>query len=114
MALDTVQLIKFCYHLRKADVEDKYSYEFLNGNIRPNVLVDMICCNKWDAAANQMKPNMQFTMHIGQTSSILVYEPSGGPPKIGKNVETNEMSKLSFILEEGGFVISNGSFCLAS
>lgn len=86
---DTLQLIKFCYHLRKADTEDKYSFEFLNGNVSPSVLVDMIISNKWDSNTNTMKPDSQFTLHIGPSSHIMVYEPIGGPPRIDKQAETN-------------------------
>lgn len=45
-------IFKFAYELRKFDVSDKYSYELLNGQVRPEIFVDIICANKWN---NEMK-----------------------------------------------------------
>lgn len=32
---DELELCKFCYELRKLDVEDKYTHEFLYGQVKP-------------------------------------------------------------------------------
>ena len=34
-----IEFYKFAYELRKIDQENKYSFEFLNGQVRPHVIV---------------------------------------------------------------------------
>lgn len=100
--------------MRKADVEDKYSFGFLNGQVRPAALVDIFCANRWDPATQQMKYRDQpkFKIHLGSDNKALQYDKAGGPPTIASEV-TKETS-LWFKLEEEGFVITNGTSCLAS
>lgn len=47
-------LIAFAYELRKQDADDKYSWDFLNGQVTPAILVDIIMSNTWN--------NSTFTM----------------------------------------------------
>ena len=49
MAAEPDEILKFAFHLRKIDTEDKYSYNILNGQLRPPILVDIIMANKWNA-----------------------------------------------------------------
>lgn len=42
------ELINFSYHLRKTDIDDKYSLKFLDGAVKPQVMVDIILSNKWN------------------------------------------------------------------
>lgn len=109
---DSQQLIKFCYYLRKLDVENKYSFNLLNGYVRPPILVDIICANRWDEKLGQMQSDAAFNIHIGNDNKSFQYNAEGGPPFILKEMLYN--SKVWFKLEEGGFLISNGKHHLAS
>lgn len=54
MAVDPEEILKFAYELRKQDVQELYSLSFLNGQVRPPVLVEMFLANKWDSEAGKM------------------------------------------------------------
>ena len=83
-----MKLINFCYHLRKADVDDKYTFDFLNGQVRPATLVDIFCANRWDTVTQQMKykEQPQFKIHIGSDNKALQYEKEGGVPTVANEV----------------------------
>ena len=61
------QLIRFAYELRKYDINDIYSYEFLNGQVHEHVLVEIFMANKWDVSKEQMvyDNRMKFAIHLG-------------------------------------------------
>ena len=42
------RLFAFCFELRKQDSCNNYTYELLNGNVKPPILVDIIMNNTWD------------------------------------------------------------------
>ena len=44
---DIRELFTFAYELRKLDVDDLYTESFLNGQVRPHTLVQLILENKW-------------------------------------------------------------------
>ena len=75
ISLDPQKLLAFAYELRKQDGEDRYSYELLNGQVRPHVLVTIICSNKWNEQRQEMetKPNAKKF----QLSSAINYRPVG-------------------------------------
>lgn len=85
------QLVAFAYELRRQDLEDKYSFEFINGNVKPSILVDIIMSNYWDKDEDCMKVKKtdRFRICIGQTMGIqFKKEGSGGqtPIVIGNQV----------------------------
>ena len=68
MAVDPEEILKFAYELRKQDTEDKYSFNILNGQVRPPALVEMIIANKWDSQAGKM------TVDAKDKYSILLHD----------------------------------------
>lgn len=42
---DLTELFKFSYELRKQDQDDDYTYDLLNGAVKPMILVDIITNN---------------------------------------------------------------------
>ena len=42
------QLVTFAYELRRQDINDKYTFEFINGNVKPSIFNDIIMSNYWD------------------------------------------------------------------
>ena len=73
IAKEADQLISFAYELRKQDTEDKYSFEFLNGNVKPSLYNEIFMSNYWDKTAECMKvkPSAKFRICIGQTTGML-------------------------------------------
>lgn len=51
----SAELFKFAYELRKFDTQEKYSKDFLNGQVRPDILVKIICSNKWNDSKKKME-----------------------------------------------------------
>jgi hypothetical protein len=47
-------LSTFAFELRKFDVDNKYSNDFLNGQVRPDILARIILQNKFED--DEMKP----------------------------------------------------------
>lgn len=66
------ELVAFAYELRKQDVNDKYTYDFLNGQVKPSILVDIIMSNRWneDAFEMQVQKGTSFRINIGQNSAL--------------------------------------------
>ena len=66
------QLVAFAYELRRQDSNDKYSFDFINGNVKPSILTDIIMSNQWDQSEETMivKKNARFRICIGQTNGI--------------------------------------------
>ena len=44
---DFTELFIFCFELRKQDTNDEFTYELLNGPVKPAILVDIILNNIW-------------------------------------------------------------------
>ena len=68
MAAEPDEILKFAFHLRKVDTEDKYSYNILNGQLRPPILVDIIMANKWNAKEGKMiiKEEERYAIMCGE------------------------------------------------
>ena len=66
---DLKYLFEFCFHLRKADNATYYTDKFLTGNMKPQILVEIVKANKWNSGKNQMEvaPEMAFKIKIGQS-----------------------------------------------
>ena len=45
LSFEHANFYRFVYELRKFDIDNKYSYEFLNGQVKTHSLVQMICAN---------------------------------------------------------------------
>lgn len=58
------QLVAFAYELRRQDTHDKYSFEFINGNVKPSILTDIIMSNTWDQQEESMKVKKQAKFRI--------------------------------------------------
>lgn len=57
MARQPENLIKFAYELRKQDLNDEYSNTLLEGQVQPNVLVQIIMSNQWNTEQGKMVLN---------------------------------------------------------
>ena len=55
LAKDDQHFCEFCYELRQQDPKDEYTYEFLYGQVKPQVLVEIVQSNTWDPVAKEMK-----------------------------------------------------------
>lgn len=80
MAADPEELLKFAYELRKQDVEDKYSVAFLNEQVRPPVMVEMILANKWDSKAGKMTVDAKDQYAIMCGDKFLRYSTGSSQP----------------------------------
>lgn len=72
-------LMKFAYELRKQDIDDEFSYGFLNGQVKPAILQDIILSNKWSKAFSKMvvkESEAAFSLRIGEQASSILYKKS--------------------------------------
>ena len=60
----------FMYELRRQDDKDKYTFNLLNGHIKPNIIINIIMANVWDSRFNKMVPSSEnvnsFRLLIGK------------------------------------------------
>ena len=63
---DFTELFNFCYELRKQDNNDEFTYELLNGPVKPAILVDIIVNNIWVKSNQRMghRRNQSFRLVI--------------------------------------------------
>ena len=40
-----LEFYKFAYELRRIDHQNKYTFEFLNGQVKPHCIVEIVCAN---------------------------------------------------------------------
>lgn len=67
---DPQQLFKFAYELRRFDKENVYSYQFLNGQVKPHTFVDIIMSNNFhDGEGLMPDPSKFFYILPGNPSS---------------------------------------------
>jgi hypothetical protein len=70
--MDNEEFLKFAYELRKIDVDNKYSYNLMNGQVKPNILVDIICSNKWNVEESRMMVDPKFKYRLISKDSLDV------------------------------------------
>ena len=46
--------MNFAYELRRQDIDDEFSYDFLNGQVQPPILNEIILSNKWCKTMGKM------------------------------------------------------------
>lgn len=107
---DSKELVAFAYELRKQDVTDRYSYEFLNGQVAPALLVDVLMANQWDTNSDRMTVNSgsAFKLFVGKGNSL--YCPKNSTegtrrPCISQKAQADCSTALTFLLDPIGFQI---------
>lgn len=89
LSYDPGQLCSFAFELRKKDTENRYTYEFLNGQVRQVILVKIICANRWDEQLQRMVidsiEDAQFTIRSNKHRGVLTYDPDSCQSKLGVN-----------------------------
>jgi len=100
---DLTELFAFSFELRKADSDNKYSYEFLNGAVNPPIIVQIIMNNHWDSRKKRMivgEANYRLVISINQQRYTLCY--------LREKHSTKQVS-IPFVLKEGNKVPKNMS-----
>lgn len=69
-----LELMGFAYELRKADTEDKYSEELLKGNVKSQVLIDIILSNKWNKMVKELVPDENSFFRFVHDKHFLCYD----------------------------------------
>ena len=65
IAKDLTDLFMFSFELRRQDTKDEYSYDLLNGAVKPCILVDVICNNVWTKNKKMtFKRDLKFNLTI--------------------------------------------------
>lgn len=70
---DLTVLFEFAFELRKQDVNNEHSYELLNGQVYPAILVDMIMSNKWDPKLCRMVLSKELNYRLILTVAKVRY-----------------------------------------
>lgn len=100
-------LAKFSFELRKVDTENKYSSEFLSGQIKPDVLSKIILDNAFDG--NSMSPKKNYLLCVGKQSLSLEV---GDQDRAIIDKDDTQTSFVQFKLTPLGFLILKGDKCL--
>lgn len=94
-------LLNLCYELIKIEGEkkEKFVYGFLNGNIQPQKLVEIICSNSYNKMTDKMvpDPNKFFRLVVKQDSFLKYSQNSDGinALTLGNLKEKGKMKKQS-------------------
>lgn len=74
---DYFHQLTFCFNLRKQDGSGYYTNMFLKGNLKPDVLFEIVLANEWNETFKSMEvpKNMAFKLQLGQ-------HPDGKSPAI--------------------------------
>lgn len=103
IAKDLSELFAFAYELRKSDPKNLYSYDFLNGQVNPQVVIDIIMNNTWDPKKKKMilsrDCEYRMVIPIGQKRFTLVY--------LKAKQSLSKQISVPFILNEGNAVPKN-------
>jgi len=91
LAADPDEILKFAFQLRKQDTEDKYSYHFLNEQLRPPILVDVIMANKWNGKEAKMIINEKDRYAIMCGEKYLRYREKGNNTR--QSLQISELSE---------------------
>ena len=72
LTIDIKQLYQFSYELLKHDVEQKYVFDLLNGQVRQSELVNIIMSNQWNSKTKKMevKKGIKFKI-VANTNHIF-------------------------------------------
>lgn len=103
IAKDQLHFYAFAYELRKADADNKYTRELLEGQVQPSALVDLILANEWDG--NQFKSNRLYRLHIGE-EQLTLQSNERSVPFVSKSTNVDKTDSVKFILSPNGFLIS--------
>lgn len=117
MAADPEEILKFAYELRKQDTEDKYSFNILNGQVRPPALVDMIVANKWDGQAGKMTVDAKDKYSILSGEKFLKYSCNNKEQSLQLSELESEddlIHKFEFLLTEDGLVVGSAEKALVA
>ena len=67
------ELFPFVYQLRIQDTQNKFTFDLLNGFIKPNILIDIFLANRWDELSESMMPTTKnkFRLIVGKEKQSL-------------------------------------------
>lgn len=74
LSIDPRELFGFAYLLRTQDKDNIYSEDILQGNIKPDILVDIFMSNQWDPSTETLQPIKQtaFQLVQGQNDCLRI------------------------------------------
>lgn len=117
LAADPEEILKFAYELRKQDVENKYSFNMLNGQVRPPALVEMILANKWDSQEGKMTVDAKDQYSIMSGDKFLKHSSTGKEQSLlltELESEDGHSSKFDFLLTPEGLVVGSAERALVA
>lgn len=117
LAVDPEEILRFAYELRKQDVNELYSLSFLNNQVRPPVLVQMILSNKWDSEAGKMIVDVRDEYAIMSGDKFLGQSAAAGSGALElRDLQQEEgyNTKFKLLLAPDGLLIGSAEQKLAA
>jgi len=63
--------MQFCFELRKKDTDNAYTVDFLNGQVKPQIFVDIMKANIWNERKQSMEVNPKSYFRIHNQNNFL-------------------------------------------
>ena len=111
LAKDDQHFCEFCYELRVQDLKDEYTHEFLYGQVKPHVLVEIVQSNVWDPVAKEMKvkDNHCFVMANLSSEQLLGHRTQNKAVVSRDSTNDDYRFELQFLLTPHGFKIMSNN-----
>lgn len=117
LCADPEEIHKFAFELRKQDTGDKYSFDFLNGQVRPPVLIEMILANKWDSQAGKMTVEAKDEYAIMAGDKFLRYSSDDAQRQLQLSElesEAGYQAKFQLLLTQSGLLVGSAERTLVT
>lgn len=118
---DLQTLLDLSYELLKIEADvDPFVHDLLQGQVKPNALVDIICSNYYNKKTNKVEPKekQQFRLVIGPDNHLLQYKSDSGskhPISIASNLEKGHVDIFKLCLtKKNGFIVQAGNQMLCT
>lgn len=97
---DPTRLYGFAKELRMQDLNDQMSLDFLQGQVKPQALVDIFMAQKWES--NHFNPHRSFNIAFGEDNNFLFANKIDSFPRANKK---SEDAPIFFVLRKNGVLI---------
>lgn len=107
ISYNEVDFCAFCYELRRQDLEDKYTHEFIYGQVKPHALVEIAKSNFWDSSTGQMKVQEKdvYLVQNMENQTVVGHPKSSDANFTIEHPSADQVFEMKLLLTPNGFNI---------